>query len=113
MVYIPPAPAHVRSCFAYFCHYGAAMDIAPPYSEVLSKLAEGCTFQQAAQAAGITRQAVWKMTKSSPHIRDAITEARRAGAGPRAYGIWRRHPFRGKRPPTGRGQGGKPRFFVA
>lgn len=77
---------------------------------VLSKLAEGCTLREAAAAAGITRQAVLKRKNVSPDFARAVTAARETGKDERRYRRWLNHPFRGMRPPTGKGHGGKPRF---
>ena len=77
---------------------------------ILCKLWEGCTIREAAAVAGITRQAVLKRMKASLEFADAVTLAREAGKEERTFRLWLRHPFRGKRPPTGKGRAGKPRF---
>ncbi len=77
---------------------------------ILSKLAEGCTIQEAASAAGITKQAVLKRRNASRDFAAAVTEARETGKEERRYRRWLNHPFRGLRPPTGKGHGGKPAF---
>jgi len=77
---------------------------------ILRKLAEGCLLREAAAAAGITRQAVLKRVNASPDFAHAVAMAREEGLVERTYRLWLRHPFRGLRPPTGRGHGGKPRF---
>jgi hypothetical protein len=77
---------------------------------VLRKLAEeGATFAEAAAAAGVDRRAVtyWR---ADPDFDSLIRKARELGAEKRSHLLWLRHPFRGKRPPTGKGHGGKPRF---
>lgn len=79
---------------------------------ILGKLREGCTIREAAAAVSITRQAVLKRKNASPEFADAVALARETGKGERTYRLWLRHPFRGKRPPTGKGHGGKPRFGV-
>lgn len=76
----------------------------------LQKLEEGCTMREAATAAGVTRQAIHKRQKLSPEFCEAVAAAREVGEAERKYRLWLRHPFRGKRPPTGKGHGGKPRF---
>lgn len=76
---------------------------------ILTKLIEGCTSREAAAAAGLTKQGVWKRARSNPEFAQAIIEAREAGKEERTFRMWLRHPFRGKRPPTGKGTGGKPR----
>jgi hypothetical protein len=77
---------------------------------ILQRLAEGYTFQQAAESGDVSRQSVWKRMKSSPEFADAVIAAREAGKGEREFRIWLRHPFRGKRPPNGKGHGGKPSY---
>lgn len=77
---------------------------------ILCKLREGCTMREAASAVGITRQALLKRMNVSPEFKEAVSLARETGREERTYRIWLRHPFRGKRPPTGKGNGGKPRF---
>lgn len=80
------------------------------YRGVLVKLSEGLTFEEAARCSIVSRQAVWKHMKRSPEFREAVAVAREKGRRVREYRIWIRHPFRGMRPPTGKGRGGVPRF---
>lgn len=77
---------------------------------ILTKLAEGCTLRESAEAAGISRQAVLKRVNTSPDFAYAVAAAREAGTDERTFRLWLRHPFRGRRPPTGKGHGGQPRF---
>ncbi|RYG66248.1 hypothetical protein EON80_15815 [bacterium] len=77
---------------------------------ILAKLAEGCTFREAAAAAGISRQALLKRKNASPVFEAAVKKARETGKNELSFRLWLRHPFRGLRPPTGKGHGGKPRF---
>jgi hypothetical protein len=77
---------------------------------ILRKLEEGCTIRESAAAVGITRQAVLKRKNASAAFAHAVTAAREAGKAERTFRLWLRHPFRGLRPPTGKGDGGKPRF---
>ncbi|MCX6877054.1 MAG: hypothetical protein NTW21_25070 [Verrucomicrobia bacterium] len=77
---------------------------------ILVKLAEGCTYGEAAAAAGISRQAVWKRMLAAPDFAQAVATAREAGRDELTFRLWLRHPYRGLRPPTGKGHGGKPRF---
>ena len=77
---------------------------------ILEKLAEGCTLRESADAAGISRQAVLKRVNASPDFAEAVTTARDVGKDERTFRLWLRHPFRGRRPPTGKGHGGQPRF---
>lgn len=77
---------------------------------ILCKLREGCTIREAATVVGITRQAVLKRKNACPEFADAVLAARATGKEERTYRLWLRHPFRGCRPPTDKGNGGKPRF---
>ena len=77
---------------------------------ILTRLGEGCTYPESAAAAGISRQALWKWSNASPSFAQAVAEARETGKEERTYRLWLRHPFRGKRPPMGKGHGGKPKF---
>jgi hypothetical protein len=77
---------------------------------MIGKFAEGCTLREAARAAGITRQAVLHRFKVSPEFRAACEAAREQGRDEWTYRRWLRHPFRGLRPPNGKGHQGKPRF---
>jgi hypothetical protein len=78
---------------------------------ILTKLTEGCTIREAGKAAGITKQAILKRRAASPDFAEAVAAARDAGKAERTYRLWLRHPFRGKRPPTGKGHGGKPVYI--
>ena len=77
---------------------------------VLRRLAEGCLMKEAAAAAGVSRIAVWMWRQEMPDFNSAVTAAREAGQDERTFRRWLSHPFRGHRPPTGKGHGGKPRF---
>jgi hypothetical protein len=86
------------------------MDKSWNYRGVVKRLAIGFTFEEAARCSSISRQAVWKRIKKSPDFREAVEVAREAGRKVRDYRLWIRHPFRGKRPPSGKGHGGTPRY---
>lgn len=77
---------------------------------VLRQIAEGATMKEAATAAGMTRQGVWWRCGVCPDFAQAVTAARETGKDERTFRLWLRHPFRGCRPPTGKGNGSKPRF---
>lgn len=77
---------------------------------ILQKLTEGCTYSEAANAAGMSRQGLWKRCRFSSPFAQAVRQAREHGQDEREYRLWLRHPFRGMRPPIGKGHGGKPRF---
>lgn len=89
--------------------YCPAMEFDWKARVILQKFAEGHTLREAAISAGISRQAVLQRMKRS-EFREAVALAREVGADERRFRLWLRHPFRGRRPPTGRGHGGKPRF---
>lgn len=77
---------------------------------ILNKLAEGQTYTEAAAAAGISRRGLFKRRIASTEFNVAVLAAREVGKDERRYRRWLNHPFRGLRPPTGKGHGGKPRF---
>ena len=77
---------------------------------ILAKLSEGQTVREASLAVGVHRQTFWRWLKSSPEFAEAVSSARETGKGERTFRLWLRHPFRGKRPPTGKGTGGKPQY---
>lgn len=77
---------------------------------VLRFLVEGCTLGEAAGLAGIHRQTLLRWRWDDPEFSKLVAEALDKGKDERAYRTWLRHPFRGKRPPTGKGTGGKPRY---
>lgn len=79
-------------------------------SVILDKLAEGNTFTEAAAAAGISRRGLFKRRVASPAFDVAVLAAREKGREERTFRLWLRHPFRGKRPPTGKGSLAQPRF---
>jgi hypothetical protein len=77
---------------------------------ILGKLAEGCTYNEAAAAAGISRRGLFKRRVASPEFDVAVLAAREVGKEERTFRLWLRHPFRGMRPPTGKGSGRRPKF---
>lgn len=77
---------------------------------ILRMLASGNTLGEAAMGAGVHRQSLLRWRWCIPDFAQAVAAARETGKTERAYRLWLRHPFRGKRPPTGKGHGGKPRF---
>ena len=76
---------------------------------ILAKLTEGCTYGEAASVAGISRQAVWKRMAACLEFAAAVRQAREAGQIERRFRARLHHPFRGLRPPTGKGHGGNGR----
>ena len=77
---------------------------------ILTKLAGGCAYLESASAAGVSRISVWNWCQSSPVFKAVAAPPRETGKDERTFRMWLRHPFRGCRPPTGKGHGGKPRF---
>jgi len=77
---------------------------------IIVKLREGLTYGEAATVVGIHRQSFWRWNNGSAEFAQAVAEARVQGQAERTFRLWLRHPFRGRRPPTGRGHGGSPRF---
>lgn len=57
---------------------------------IVRKLAEGCTYGEAATAAGISRQALWKRVNASPEFAAAVLVAREEGKSEREYRAWLR-----------------------
>lgn len=76
----------------------------------LQMLASGNTLGEAATASGVHRQSLLRWRWESPEFAQAVTAAREAGREERTFRLWLRHPFRGLRPPTGKGHGGAARF---
>ena len=79
---------------------------------ILRLFREGMIFRDVAQTLRISRECINWRIKNHPGFAEAVKEAREAGKVIRERAIWYRHPFRGMRPPTGKGHGGKPRFGV-
>jgi hypothetical protein len=77
---------------------------------ILRFLAEGCTFGEAARLVGVHRQTLLRWRWDDPEFSKLVLEAQEAGKDERTFRLWLRHPFRGLRPPTSKGNGGKPRF---
>jgi hypothetical protein len=91
-------------------NFGYSSGMTWQHDIILATLRQGCTNREAAQAAMIDRRTLWRWLRACPEFAAAVTEARTAGEKERVYRLWLRHPFRGKRPPTGKGHGGKPAF---
>jgi len=82
------------------------------FEKVLEFITAGWNLRHASQLARISRQAVWKRRKVSASFNRAVMAALEAGEEIRVRRAWLNHPFRGRRPPTSRGHGGKPRFVA-
>lgn len=77
---------------------------------IVAKLREGLTYGEAATVVGIHRQTFWRWLNDSEEFAQEVAKARSQGQAERVFRLWLRHPFRGKRPPAGKGQGGRARF---
>lgn len=77
---------------------------------ILRLLASGHTLGEAAVVASVHRQTLLRWRWDSPEYSNLVADALEKGKDERTYRLWLRHPFRGKRPPTGKGHGAKPRF---
>ncbi|TXH18306.1 MAG: hypothetical protein E6R03_02445 [Hyphomicrobiaceae bacterium] len=73
-------------------------------------LEEGLTMVQAAKLVGVPYEAMRRRRRRVAGFEDEVMRAMAAGDEERKYRAWLHHPFRGKRPPTGKGHGGKPRY---
>ena len=91
---------------------GYSMGMSPEWNRksILQFLAEGCTLGEAARLVGVHRQTLLRWRWDDPEFSDLVAESLAKGKVERTFRIWLRHPFRGKRPPTGKGHGGKPIF---
>jgi len=77
---------------------------------ILRMLASGNTLGEAATTAGVHRQSLLRWRWEWPEFAELVAEALGKGKDERTFRLWLRHPFRGMRPPAGKGNGGKPRF---
>jgi hypothetical protein len=77
---------------------------------IVAKLQEGCGYAQAAAAAGVHRQSLWRWVSGSTEFAAAVAAAYSIGRDEREYRLWLRHPFRGKRPPASKMHGGQPKY---
>jgi hypothetical protein len=105
----PPRPGtETRQTHDFGQIYPMAFDIRARL--ILRLIREGNTYVDVAFTLRISRQAIHRRIQRNPDFATAIAEAREEGRPNRERGLWYWHPFRGKRPPTGKGHGGKPRF---
>jgi len=79
---------------------------------ILRLTREGMTFVEVAETLRISIATIRKRKNTNPQFREALQEAREQGREVRDYNLWYHHYRRGKRPPTGKGHGGIPRFGV-
>jgi hypothetical protein len=79
---------------------------------ILRLLREGMTYVEVAETLRITPASIRWRKSNHPAFAAALEEAREVGREVRDYNLWYHHYRRGKRPPTGKGHGGVPRFSV-
>ena len=70
---------------------------------IVRRLAEGCTFHQAARAAGVDRVTVWRWMRTDRAFAEEVVAARRIGEVERVFRLWLHHPRRGFAPACGPG----------
>lgn len=73
-------------------------------------LSEGLTVSQALKLIGINHETMRKRRMRLAGFEAEVQRGLSEGEEERKYRAWLHHPFRGKRPPTGKGHGGKPRY---
>ena len=79
---------------------------------ILRLFEDGMIYRDVAETLRISSQAIEKRMKKSPEFAEAVRIARESGRESREFSLWLCHYRRGKRPPTGKGHGGVPRFSV-
>ena len=77
---------------------------------ILKAVRCGCNHSAAATAGDIHRATLYRWLSSDDRFAERFTTAWDAGTERRAFRQWATHPFRGFRPPTGKGTRGFPRF---
>ncbi|MCX8237560.1 MAG: helix-turn-helix domain-containing protein [Akkermansiaceae bacterium] len=77
---------------------------------VIAHIAAGDNKVQAARAAGVNRRTISRWLCGDIYFAMDLDEAWDKGAKRRDYMAWYNHPFRGRRPPTGRGTRAMPRY---
>jgi hypothetical protein len=78
--------------------------------KALAAITSGATKSGAARAAGIDRKTLYRWLDADLDFLMEFDIAWAAGAKQRDYLTWLNHPFRGLRPPTGKGTRARPRF---
>ncbi len=109
-VAFPPCPAACAMDSDGCLGYSLSMSADWNRKSILRFLGEGCTLGEAARLAGVHRQTLLRWRWESPEFAESVAVALATGKDERTYRMWLRHPFRGMRPPTGKGNGGSPRF---
>jgi len=79
-------------------------------SQVLSLIEEGATKSKAAKTIGYNRLTLYRWLEADGCFSLDFDEAWETGKQKREYLLWLNHPFRGLRPPTGKGTRSRPRY---
>jgi hypothetical protein len=77
---------------------------------VLKLIEAGANKVNAAKTVGINRRTLWDWIKRDPDFDMLFDIAWFTGRKQREYNAWLNHPYRGLRPPTGKGTRARPRF---
>mgnify|MGYP005842862659 CR=1 FL=1 len=77
---------------------------------ILERVSIGQTKVKAARGAGIHRKTLRRWLDADPDFARQFEAAWQQGAKLRDYYGWLNHPFRGLRPPTGKGTRARPRY---
>ena len=80
--------------------------------DVLLAVSDGWTKSGAAKMAGVHRWTLYRWRRDDPEFSERFDKTWKEAAELRAYYLWKKHPFRGLRPPTGKGTRAKPRFSM-
>ncbi len=109
-VAFPPRPAACAMDAAGSWGYSLGMSPEWNRKSILQFLAEGYTLGEAARLVGVHRQTLLRWRWDDPEFSEQVEDSLMKGKAERTFRLWLRHPFRGMRPPTGMGHGGKPIF---
>jgi len=77
---------------------------------ILSAIEQGATLASAARGVGIARLTLYRWLEADGCFHLDYYMAWEAAKKKREYLSWYKHPFRGLRPPTGKGTRSRPRF---
>ncbi|MFT6575070.1 MAG: hypothetical protein ACJA16_003267 [Akkermansiaceae bacterium] len=76
----------------------------------IAHAAAGATKTGAARSAGVARRTLYRWLDADLDLLMEFHAAWTAAEKKRTYRLWLNHPFRGLRPPTGKGTRSRPRF---
>ena len=93
---------------------GHSMGMSPEWNRksILRFLTEGCTLGEAARLVGVHRQTLLRWRWEDSEFSGLVAESLAKGKDERTFRLWLRHPFRGMRPPTGKGHGDRENELV-